>query len=46
MELETKEIPAVTPAYKITAYDNNTYYPLVLKRDWREGQTTIKMIEL
>lgn len=46
MELETKEIPAITPAYKITAYDNNTYYPLVLKRDWREGQTTIKMIEL
>lgn len=46
MELETKEIPAITPAYKITAYDNNTYYPLVLKRDWREGQTTIKLIEL
>jgi hypothetical protein len=46
MELETKDIPAITPAYKITAYDNNTYYPLVLKRDWKEGQTTIKMIEL
>lgn len=46
MELETKDIPAITPASKITAYDNNTYYPLVLKRDWKEGQTTIKMIEL
>ena len=46
MELDTKEIPSITPAYKITAYDNNTYYPLVLKRNWKEGQTTIKMIEL
>ena len=46
LELDTADIPNIGPANKIADYDSTVYYPLVLKRDWKEGQTTIKMIEL
>lgn len=46
LELDRADIPDIAPTNKIADYDSTEYYPLVLKRDWREGQTTIKMFEL
>lgn len=46
LELESKDIPDISPVYKIEDFNGTDYYPLVLKCDWKEGQTTIKMIEL
>jgi arylsulfatase A-like enzyme len=46
LELDTADIGDVAPDYKVQDYLNRTYYPLVIGREWREGITKLKMIEL
>lgn len=46
LELETADIGNVAPDYKVQDYNDRTYYPLVIKRNWREGLTKLKLIEL
>ena len=46
LELDTADIGDVAPDYKVQDYLDRTYYPLVIGRDWREGVTKLKLIEL
>jgi hypothetical protein len=46
LELDTADIGDVAPDYKVQDYLDRTYYPLVIGREWREGITKLKMIEL
>lgn len=46
LELESKDIPDISPVYKIEDFNGTDYYPLVISRNWWKGETNIKMIEL
>lgn len=46
LELDSKDIPDISPVYKIEDFNGTDYYPLVISRNWWKGETNIKMIEL
>jgi hypothetical protein len=46
LELDTADVGNVAPDYKVQDYNDRTYYPLVISREWREGITKLKLIEL
>ena len=46
LELDTADIGNVAPDYKVQDYNDRTFYPLSISREWREGITKLKLIEL
>ena len=46
LELDSQEIPEISPKHKIEDYNGTEYYPLVISRNWWQGETKLKLIEL
>ena len=46
LELDTADVGNVAPDYKVQDYNDRTFYPLSISREWRECITKLKLIEL